>query len=117
MVAYIWILIPLAGIALAAFSEYLKFKKQTSRLGSSTAELESKVESLKGKVGDLLEERQALVRRLQNLEAIVTSEAWETLGSDKELAKAKAPPLEIADKDDFDQITDQAEKMARRLKQ
>ena len=114
---YLWVLIALAGIAFAAFAEWLKFRKQTSKLGSSTAELETEVESLKGSVSDLLEERQALVRRLQNLEAIVTSEAWETLGSDKEMAKAKAPPLDIPEEDQYDHVTEQAEKMARRLKQ
>ena len=107
--SFLWILIPLAGIASIAWSEWLKFKRQALQLGSSTAELESTVTSLKEEIEELREERMTLVHRIQNLEAIVTSEAWDTLGSDRELAAAKAPPLELPEAEE----TDEAEQVAR----
>lgn len=114
---FAWVLIPLAGIALAAFSEWLKFKKQTARIGDSTVELESEVSSLSAEIEELRKERHRLIQRIQNLETIVTSEAWETLGTDQPLAEAKAPPLDIPAEDQFDHTADQAEKLARRLRE
>ena len=113
---FIWVLIPLAGIGLAAFSEWLKFKKQTAKIGNSTVELESAVSSMTAEIEELREERQRLVQRVQNLETIVTSEAWETLGHDRELAKAKAPPLKLPDMDDAPDEVDQVAHMAKRLR-
>ncbi len=69
---FIWVLIPLAAIALAGFSEYLKFKKTTSEIGTSTRAMERELEAAREHVS-------ALTRRVQNLEAIVTSEAWDAL--------------------------------------
>jgi hypothetical protein len=113
---FLWILIPLAGIALAGFSEWLKFKRQTTQIGNSTDELEGLVSSLRSDIDTLHGERNALIQRVQNLEAIVTSEAWETLGTDRELAQAKAPPLQLPDLDAEDDA-EQIAKMARRLRQ
>lgn len=113
-VAFLWILIPLAGIALAGFSEWLKFKRQTAQLGNSAVELEGVVESLRTEVEDLLEERRALEQRIRNLETIVTSEAWETMGKDRELTQAKLP-LELPDPEEDDDAR-QIERIARRLR-
>ena len=112
---FLWILIPLAAIAAGAFSEWLKFKKQTSELGSSTAELEGQVTKLKTELAEFAEERKALVGRIQNLEAIVTSEAWDTLGTDRQLAEAKAPLLEIPESG-HEVAAQRSAQMARRLR-
>ena len=72
MGAWIWVLIPLAGILMGAFSEWLKFKAKQAKLGTSTAELEH----------NLSEQQQALEtaqRRIENLEAIVTSQMWDAV--------------------------------------
>ena len=115
MAAYIWILIPLAGIALAGFSEWLKYKRKTASIDTTTGELEAELSSLQAELDEQREERRRLVQRVQNLEAIVTSEAWETLGHDRELAKAKAP-LQLPDADEAADA-DHVARMARRLKQ
>ena len=112
--AFTWILIPLAYLAYMGFSEWLKFKKQTARIGDSTVELEGAVATLEAETEQLRDERRTLVRRIENLEAIVTSEAWDTLGTDRELAKAKAP-LELPEPD-AEADTEEVARMARRLK-
>ena len=116
MVAYLWILIPLAAIALAGFSEWLKYKRTTANLGNATEELDTAVTSLNKEMGELREDRKRLIQRIQNLEAIVTSEAWEALGSDRELAQAKAPPLQIPEAEEPDDA-EQVARMAKRLRQ
>lgn len=112
MIRFIWILIPLAGIALAGFAEWLKFKRHTASIGESTVELGASIDSLKQEIEDLREERLRLVHRIQNLETIITSEAWETLGSDPELSRAKLPEPSSHEDDDRDKV----ERMARRLR-
>ena len=72
MAAWIWVLIPLAAILVGAFSEWLKFKEKQVKLGTSTNELERTV----------TEQQQALAaaqRRIENLEAIVTSQVWDAM--------------------------------------
>ena len=114
--AFIWVLIPLAGIALAGFSEWLKFKRQTTAIGDTTSELEGAVASLRGEVDTLREDRRALNQRIQNLEVIVTSEAWDTLANDPELARAKTSPLQLPEPEDTDEA-EQIARMAQRLRQ
>lgn len=109
---FMWILIPLAGIALAGFSEWLKFKRQTASLDQSAALLTDEVEVLRGELAELREERVKLVQRIQNLETIVTSEAWEALGSDPELARSKLLDLPESQADD----QTRADRIARRLR-
>jgi hypothetical protein len=108
---FLWILIPLAAIALAAFSEWLKFRRHATSLGESTVELSVAVDDLKHEIDELRQERLGLTRRIQNLEAIVTSEAWESLG-DPELSRAKLPEAAPPEEDD----QKKAERMARRLR-
>ena len=110
---------PLAGIALVGFFEWLKFKRQTSQIGNTTSELEDAVISLRDEVDTLREERRALNQRIQNLEAIVTSEAWDTLGKDPELAQAKTPSLQLPDPEGSEDSEDAEHiaRIARRLRQ
>lgn len=76
MWAFSWVLIPIAGILAGAWSEWLKFKEKQSQLGASAETLEASFETLSKK---LEAENQELVRRIQNLEAIVTSADWDQL--------------------------------------
>jgi len=68
--------IPILGIALAGYKEWLKFKSKHRELGTSTREVEQRIEGLQDRLAHLEQERDALQERVQNLETIVTSEAW-----------------------------------------
>jgi len=68
--------IPILGIALAGYKEWLKFKAKHRELGSSTREVEQDIDELHDRLERVEAERDALRQRLQNLETIVTSEAW-----------------------------------------
>lgn len=117
-IAWIWMLIPLAGIAAGMAKDYLKFKEKTSRLGSSTRELEREVEALQ-------EERDALTERVENLEALVTSRLWMVLDDEDltdteleaELARARLQmrPKVPEPPDDEPSPKEKAERLARRL--
>jgi len=109
-----WILIPIAAILVGASSEWLKFKAKQQKIGHSTHELEDLVSQQQ----DMLEAAQ---RRLQNLEAIVTSQMWDVVHDDslpdpeKQRALSQAridlahPPAEPSD-------AEQVERLARRLR-
>lgn len=67
-----WVLIPVAGILAGMFEQWLKFRAKQQQLGDSTRVLEKDVTGLKG-------ERDALLERIENLEAIVASQTWDAL--------------------------------------
>ncbi|MEF8816572.1 MAG: hypothetical protein V5A20_04065 [Salinibacter sp.] len=68
--------IPILGIALAGYKEWLKFKSKHQELGTSTRAVEKRIDGLQDRIARLEDEREALQERVQNLETIVTSEAW-----------------------------------------
>lgn len=68
--------IPILGILLAGYKEWLKFKSKHRELGTSTREVEEHLQSLRERLERIEQEREALRERVQNLETIVTSEAW-----------------------------------------
>lgn len=68
--------IPILGILLAGYKEWLKFKAKHQELGTSTQEIEEHLQSLRERLNHVEQERDALHQRVQNLETIVTSEAW-----------------------------------------
>jgi hypothetical protein len=80
--AYWWIWIPIAGIFAGSFKDWLKSKERLAELGTSTDGLGESFKALRT-------ENEELVRRLQNLEAIVTHEVWEA-------ANAKQDPMASA---------------------
>lgn len=82
--------IPILGIALAGYKEWLKFKAKHQELGTSTREVENRLRALRGRLEDLEEERDALRDRVQNLETIVTSETWITEHEDDSAASLDA---------------------------
>ncbi len=75
--AWVWVLIPIAAILVGGFQEWLKFREKQANLGDSTRELGQTMSSLRESVESLESERDALIRRVQNLEAIVTSQVWD----------------------------------------
>jgi hypothetical protein len=81
-IAYFALLIPILAILLGAWKEYYRFQAEQRRLGVSNRQLE-------GEVDELLKDREALRRRVENLEAIVTSRLWDA-------AREGAPPVERA---------------------
>lgn len=102
-IAYFALLIPIFAILLGAWKEYYRFQAEQQRLGASNQELE-------GELDHLRKDREALRRRVENLEAIVTSRLWEA-------ARDGAPPVERAKLDlgldDVDERLDPATKVER----
>jgi len=68
--------IPILGILLAGYKEWLKFKTKHRKLGTSTRKVEDELRALRERLKHLEQERDALGERVQNLETIVTSEVW-----------------------------------------
>lgn len=68
--------IPILGILLAGYKERLKFIAKHQELGRSTREVEDRLETLRDDIDRMEEIRNSLEQRIQNLETIVTSEAW-----------------------------------------
>lgn len=115
--------IPILGIGLAGYHEWLKFRAKQQELGTSTKEVEETIRALQERLERVEQERDALVERVQNLETIVTSEAWNAL----EDPSADAPPVpEEPDSIELESPSgqkrrgtnteEQAEKLARRLR-
>lgn len=110
-----WVLIPLAAIAVGAFSEWLKFREKQERLGVSTDEMEDELEALRTALAESEAQRAALDRRIQNLETIVTSETWDAL-----LAGRGTEGIEVDARVEQPEATqvpaEQAERLARRIR-
>lgn len=116
---FLWILIPLAGILLAGFDRWLKYKQKA--LNVSGVGVSADVAALKAALAASEEDRKALARRVQNLEAIVTTEMWDALHHDalptaereRVVAQAQAR-LSLPDADAPD--ADKVEHLAQRLR-
>jgi peptidoglycan hydrolase CwlO-like protein len=79
MAAWIWVLIPIVAILAGTVKEIMQFRSRQERLGTSTHELEETVVELREALDASEKERERLTERVQNLETIVTSQAWDTL--------------------------------------
>lgn len=114
--------IPILGILLAGYKEWLKFKAKHEKLGTSTREVETELQSLHERVDALETEREALRERLQNLETIVTSEAWITKHEDLDaLPSLNATDVEelewpASSSEDAETDAEQIARLARRLR-
>ena len=113
-VAWIWVLIPIAGIFARVFRDYIKLQAQQRVLGSSNRELEKVVE-------DLRQTNRNLAQRVENLETIVVSQTWNTLNdpqlSDAERQRRLAPAVrhEVHAPAAEEINRQRAEQLARRL--
>lgn len=106
--AYGWILIPISAIALGGFKEWLKFKEKQLELGSSTENLGKITSELEAEFQAAKDREAALIERIQNLEAIVTSESWE------DPLPENKPLLDLPD--DSEEIVKKAARMSRRVR-
>jgi hypothetical protein len=70
--AQLWVLIPVVAILAGTFKTWLRIKTQQRVLGASNRELEQDVAALQ-------KDREALLVRLENLEAIVVSQTWDAV--------------------------------------
>lgn len=107
------------GLLMGGFSQWLEFKSQQRELGASTHELEEHTQALREALDASEKERRRLTERVQNLETIVTSQAWDTLhegleqgalgdGRASSLPAASEPQKETSD-------AEKAERLARRV--
>jgi len=111
--------IPILGILLAGYKEWLEFKSEHQELGSSTQEVEERLRGLRERIDGLEEERDALLERVQNLETIVTSEAWitEHEATDASLDAAEVDDLSLPrDRESSENEADHTAEIARRLR-
>ncbi len=99
------------GILYAGYEQWLKHQARREEAGVPVQELEATLEELQQQVAAQEEREAEMKRRIQNLEAIVTSEAWDELGTG-------APELSLPEDERAaaDTDADRAEKMARRLR-
>ncbi len=114
MAAWIWVLIPIVALLVGGFTEWLKFKAKQQRLGSSTSELEKTVVAQQQALG-------AALQRIQNLEAIVTSQMWDVVHdnalpeADRQRALAQSRRY-LDSPEDETSDAERAARLARRLK-
>jgi predicted nuclease with TOPRIM domain len=114
--------IPILGIGLAGYQEWLKFRAKQQELGASTQDVEETVQALRDRLQRVEEERDALEQRVQNLETIVTSETWDALhdGSpDPSSLPEASDPVEFespSHRSDSSSTEEQAQALARRLR-
>jgi len=110
---WVWVLIPVTAIVMKTVREWLRFKATQRQLGVSTGDLEREVAVLK-------KDREAMLDRLQNLEAIVVSQTWDVVHDkslppvERELKIASTVRREIAP-DNESANRQRAEQLARRL--
>jgi uncharacterized protein YlxW (UPF0749 family) len=69
--------IPIVAILMGGIQEILKLRSQQQGGGASAKELESTVNALEDRLTTLEAERDDLQQRVENLEAIVTSDVWD----------------------------------------
>lgn len=114
--------IPILGIVLAGYKEWLKFKAKHRELGTSTREVEDRIRSLHERLEEVEAERDALRERVQNLETIVTSEAWIAQHEDAtdapSLDAGQVEPLSLPSESDSESQSESERiaKLARRLR-
>ena len=109
-----WVLIPVVAILAGVIRDWVRMRAKQKNLGASTSELEKEVAALQ-------REREAVLDRLQNLEAIVVSQTWNVIHDqalpppERELRVASAVRRELAAPDAETANRQRAEQLARRL--
>jgi hypothetical protein len=110
----VWVLIPLAAILAKTVKSWIHMKAQQQVLGASNHELERDVATLR-------KDRDALLERLENLEAIVVSQTWNALHdhslppAERELRVASAVRRELGPAASAPSNQQRAEQIARQL--
>lgn len=91
-----------------------KLKSMESHLGSSSARLQDRTDQLLEYLEQNREQQDQIVQRLQNLETIVTSEAWDAFQSGEDLTE-QSFLLKDVEPEEADP-SEKAKRMARRAK-
>jgi hypothetical protein len=111
---WIWILIPVTAILARTFRQWLVLQATQRRLGAST-------EGLEREVAELRQRNEALVDRVENLEAIVVSQTWDAVNdrtlppAERELRVASTARREVRAPDASTANQQRAEQLAQRL--
>lgn len=106
--------IPIIAILVGGLREIVKIQSQQGRVDSSARELERTIDALADRLETVEDERDDLKRRIQNLEAIVTSDVWdEHLDADLSLEDPNTAELE---RPQTDSATEETERLARRIR-
>ena len=109
-----WVLIPVVAILSGVFKTWLKVQSQQRVLGASNHELEREVAALR-------KDREVLLERLENIEAIVVSQTWNVVHdhslppAERELRAASTARRELAPAASAPSNQQRAEQLARRL--
>ncbi|GAB5537792.1 MAG: hypothetical protein Rubg2KO_40410 [Rubricoccaceae bacterium] len=104
----------LAGLGFAGFGIWFAAKRQENEIGLATSELEQTVSAQQKAL-------EAAQKRIQNLEAIVTSQEWDVI-HDGGVPEAKTQPARSDARLDLDALedepsdTERAAQITRRLK-
>lgn len=110
-----WVLIPVVAILAGVLRDWLKVREKQKSLGASTSELEREVAALQ-------KERESILDRLQNLEAIVVSQTWDAVNDrsltppERDLKVASTVRREIAAPSTEAVNQQRAEQLAQRLR-
>lgn len=110
-----WVLIPVVAILAGVLRDWVRMRTKQKSLGASTTELEREVTALQ-------REREAILDRLQNLEAIVVSQTWDAVHDrsltppERELKVASTVRREIAAPASETVNQQRAEQIAQRLR-
>ena len=107
-------LVLLMGIIIFGTRRSNEYKEIEKTLGKKTRDIDSDTKELWIAFKKSEEEREKLVQRLQNLEAIVTSEAWESIQKGDESDHIKIH-LQEQEKDELSDI-EKAGKLAKRVR-
>jgi hypothetical protein len=114
MYGEVWVLIPIVAILSGVLKTWVKVQSQQRVLGASNHELEREVATLR-------KDREVLLERLENIEAIVVSQTWNVLHDhslppvEKELRVAAAVRRELAPAASAPSNQQRAEQLAQRL--
>lgn len=108
-----WILVAITPFLIGGFTEWLKFKEKQLKLGNTADSLSGELESMTQQMKELESVNEKLNQRIQNLETIVTTQAWDDVVEREKLPAT--PLLELPD-DDVSEGEERARELARRLK-
>jgi len=111
---WLWMLIPVTAILARTFRQWMVLKTTQRQLGAST-------EGLEREVAEMRKRNEALVERLQNLEAIVVSQTWDAVNDrtlppvERDLRVASVARREVKAPDAAAANQQRAEQLAQRL--
>lgn len=104
----------LMGIIIFGTRKTNEMKTLERKIGQNSEDVEGSIQQLQKALKESEIEKAQIMKRLQNLEAIVTSEAWESIQSGEETATIQLH-LEDEEKEELDDSA-KAAQMAKRVR-